>query len=95
MWISIFVERPIYDKFKKDFVKKAALLKVGDPKASDTKIGAVVSKPHQEKILSYVKLAKEEGGTILLGGQKAEVGGECVDGYFVQPTIIEGLAHRL
>ncbi|MCH2046683.1 MAG: aldehyde dehydrogenase [Saprospiraceae bacterium] len=89
----IFVERPIYEKFKKDFVQKAALLKVGDPKASDTKIGAVVSKPHQEKILSYIELAKEEGGTILLGGQQAKVGGECTEGYFVQPTIIEGLAH--
>ena len=88
----IFVERPLYEQFKKDFVYKAAQLKIGNPKEADTKVGAVISKSHREKILSYIEGAKEEGGTILLGGKAARVAGACSHGYFVQPTIIEGLA---
>src|ERR1041385_5085743 len=57
-------------------------------------MGAVVSKSHMEKILSYVELAKQEGGTILLGGNRVELPGELKDGYFIAPTIIEGLAYN-
>ena len=54
--------------------------------------GAIVSKPHQEKILSYVELAKQEGGKILCGGNKINLSGDLSEGYFIEPTIIEGLA---
>jgi len=89
----IFVERSIYEKFKKDFVEKTRQLTIGDPLDEKTKIGAIVSKQHHEKILSYIALAKTEGGTILCGGNPVTVGGDFSEGYFIEPTIIEGLAY--
>ncbi|MDP2386514.1 MAG: aldehyde dehydrogenase [Bacteroidota bacterium] len=90
----IFIERPLYEKFKTDFVERTKKLSIGDPFGEKTKIGAVVSKSHMEKILSYVELAKEEGGTVLCGGKKVDVGGEFSEGYYLEPTIIEGLAYN-
>jgi len=89
----IFVERPIYEKFRDAFVAKTKQLKVGNPKDSDTNLGAIVSKAHLEKVLSYVDLAKEEGGTVLAGGNKVQLEGELSEGYFMEPTIIEGLKY--
>lgn len=90
----IFVERPIYEKFKKDFVEAVSKFKIGDPKDSDTRIGALVSQSHYEKILYYIELAKNEGGTILSGGNIVKVVGRCEDGWFIEPTIIEGLDYN-
>ncbi len=89
----IFVERPLYERFKTDFVKRVSQLKIGDPLDLQTNVGAVVSKQHLEKVLSYIDLAKEEGGKILLGGKQAKLEGRCANGYFVEPTVIENLAH--
>ncbi|MDI1355435.1 MAG: aldehyde dehydrogenase [bacterium] len=88
----IFVERKIYDKFRTDFVKKTKALVIGDPLNEKTKIGAVVSKPHMEKILSYLELAKKEGGAILCGGKQVHLSGEFADGYFLEPAVVEGLS---
>ena len=88
----ILVERPIYEKFKTEFVKRVKAMKVGDP-STDVNLGAVVSKLHMEKVLSYVELAKEEGGTVLCGGKRAMIDGEFSEGYFLEPTVIEGLPH--
>ena len=96
----IFVERPIYERFRADFVERTAALKVGDPLDPDTDVGAIVSKQHFDKIMSYIDLAKKEGGTILTGGKKAEtrpVGSvpekySISSGFFIEPTIIEGLS---
>jgi aminomuconate-semialdehyde/2-hydroxymuconate-6-semialdehyde dehydrogenase len=87
----IFVERPIYNKFKNDFVNWAKGMKVGHPLDADTKVGAIVSKPHYEKILSYIELAKTEGGTVLCGG-KAVFPEGYENGLYIEPTIIEGLS---
>ena len=87
----ILVERSIYDKFKTDFVASVDKLKVGDPSDSEVKLGAVVSKIHMEKILSFIEIAKEEGGVILSGGHRVEMKGELENGYYIRPTIIEGL----
>lgn len=84
----IYIHRSIYESFKNRFVEKAKKMKVGDPMAEDTKLGAVVSEPHFKKILQYIQLAKEEGGSILCGGKQAETG---LDGWFIEPTVIEGL----
>jgi len=89
----IFVERPIYEKFRDAFVAKTKQLKVGNPNDPDTNLGAIVSKAHLEKVLSYVELAQEEGGTVLAGGKKVQLGGELSEGYFMEPTIIEGLTY--
>ncbi|HVF29828.1 MAG TPA: aldehyde dehydrogenase, partial [Pyrinomonadaceae bacterium] len=89
----ILVERPIYERFRNDFVSRAFEMNIGDPLDEATNLGAVVSEPHMQKILSYIELAKSEGGTILAGGERVKLDGRCADGYFVQPTVIEGLSH--
>ena len=89
----IFVEKSIYSKFKKDFIAKVKDLKIGDPFVSTTNIGALVSKPHLEKVLSYINLAKEEGGKILTGGNKVTVKGS-ENGYYLEPTVIEIFNHQ-
>ncbi|MDX2173070.1 MAG: aldehyde dehydrogenase [Bacteroidota bacterium] len=87
----IFIERSIYQKFKTNFVAKTKELSVGNPLDENTKVGAIVSKQHQQKILSYIQLAKAEGGTILCGGEEVKLNGEQENGYYIAPTIIEGL----
>lgn len=87
----ILIEKHIYEKFKNDLVQKVKQLHIGDPLESQTQIGALISKSHQEKVLSYVELAKQEGGIILIGGEKYTGHGRCQDGAFVSPTIIENL----
>ncbi|UTW67617.1 aldehyde dehydrogenase [bacterium SCSIO 12643] len=89
----IFVERPIYEKFRDAFVERVQNMKVSYPNDPDAKLGAVVSKPHMEKVLSYIELAKEEGGKVLAGGHQVQMNGEYADGYYIAPTIIEGLAY--
>ncbi len=88
----IFVERSIYDKFKQAFVEKVANLTVSNPTDKAAKLGAVVSKEHMEKVLSYVALAKEEGGTVLTGGEQVVLNAPYDKGYYLRPTVIEGLA---
>ena len=87
----IYVEKSLYPKFRDDLVARAQQLKVGDPQADDTQVGAMVSKPHYEKVLGCLQRAVEEGGQVLCGGQPAQVNGRCQKGYFIQPTVIEGL----
>ncbi|MDT0556554.1 aldehyde dehydrogenase [Patiriisocius hiemis] len=84
----IFVEQSIYEQFKKDFIAKVSKLKVGNPFDEATNVGALVSKPHLEKVQSYIKIAEEEGGEILFGGKIVNVEG-CENGYYLEPTIIE------
>ena len=84
----IFVEQSIYEKFKTDFIAKVKQLKVGDPFANDTNIGALVSKPHMEKVQSYIQIALDEGGKILSGGNRVTVPGS-ENGYYLEPTVIE------
>ena len=90
----LFVERPIYDQFKAKFVEKTKVLKVGDPKLVDSNLGAVVSQSHMENILNRIELAKKEGGTILCGGNRVFLEGELKNGFYVAPTIIEGLDYQ-
>ncbi|OAD92212.1 2-hydroxymuconic semialdehyde dehydrogenase [Aequorivita soesokkakensis] len=84
----IFVEKPIYEKFKKDFVEKVKQLKIGNPFDAETNLGALVSKPHLEKVESYIKIAEKEGGKILCGGNRVSVKG-FENGYYLEPTVIE------
>ena len=89
----IFIEKSIYNKFKNDFVDRVKRLKVGDPLQSDTDLGAMISKQHMEKVLSYFELAKTEGGSVLCGGNRVELEGRCKNGWFLEPTVIEGLPY--
>ncbi|MBC8474744.1 MAG: aldehyde dehydrogenase [Cryomorphaceae bacterium] len=88
----LFVEQEIYDKFKDALVAKTAQLKVGDPKDTSSNLGAVVSKEHMHKILDKIEEAKNLGGKILIGGKRVILDGELKDGYYIEPTIIEGLS---
>ena len=87
----LFVQKDIYDKFKSDFIEKTKNLVVGDPRKNSSNLGAVVSKQHMEKILSKIEQAKDEGGTIITGGNRLQLDGELKNGYYIEPTIIEGL----
>ena len=89
----IFVQEGIYNEFKKKFIAEVDKLKVGDPNDTDTNLGALVSKDHFEKVLSYIDIAKSEGGTVISGGTKVNVAGRCKTGYFMRPTVIEGLEY--
>ncbi len=84
----IYVERPIFDEFVEKFAAKTRALKVGDPFDMDNDQGALVAKVHYDKVMSYLKIAEEEGGTFVTGGGRPE---GLDTGYFVQPTIITGL----
>ncbi|HRO41198.1 MAG TPA: aldehyde dehydrogenase [Flavipsychrobacter sp.] len=87
----ILVEETIYEKFKEEFLARVKKLSVGDPLDENTKQGAVVSKLHFDKVMSCIELAKQEGGKILYGGEVIKPEGRCAEGYFIQPTVIEGL----
>jgi aminomuconate-semialdehyde/2-hydroxymuconate-6-semialdehyde dehydrogenase len=87
----VYVERPIYDRFKKDFVERVRAMRVGDPADSGSRLGAVVSKMHFDKVLSYIELAQTEGGAILCGGTALQMPGRLSGGWYIAPTVIEGL----
>ncbi len=87
----IIVERKIYDRFKKEFIELVQRLRVGDPLDDSSKQGAIVSKAHFEKVMQCIKVAKEEGGKILCGGNSVRPEGRCAGGFFIQPTVIEGV----
>jgi aminomuconate-semialdehyde/2-hydroxymuconate-6-semialdehyde dehydrogenase len=89
----IFVERVIYEKFKTAFVEKVNKAIVSNPTDPKANMGALVSLPHLEKVLSYVELAKEEGGKVLTGGTRVQLEAPYDKGYYMRPTVIEGLAY--
>ncbi len=88
----ILVEAPLYERFLERFIGGAKALKVGDPLEPGTDLGSLVSAAHHEKVRSYVRLAREEGGKIECGGEVApRVNDRCAGGYFFMPTVITGL----
>jgi aminomuconate-semialdehyde/2-hydroxymuconate-6-semialdehyde dehydrogenase len=87
----VLVEESIYEKFKAEFIERTKKLTVGDPLEDSSKQGAVVSKLHFDKVMGMIAGAKEEGGTLLAGGEAVHPEGRCKDGLFIQPTIFEGL----
>jgi aminomuconate-semialdehyde/2-hydroxymuconate-6-semialdehyde dehydrogenase len=87
----ILVQRSIYDRFRDDLVAQTAKLVVGDPLDDRSDLGAVVSEPHMEKILGCIDIAIQEGGNIRIGGKRVQLDGRCRGGYFVSPTVIDGL----
>ncbi|MGH8215463.1 MAG: aldehyde dehydrogenase [Rhodanobacteraceae bacterium] len=87
----LLVERSIYEEFKQRYLDKVKALRVGDPSDDSTDLGALVSKPHFEKVMSCIARARDEGGKVLTGGEPVNVPGRCAGGWFVAPTVIEGL----
>ncbi|MDD2982626.1 MAG: aldehyde dehydrogenase [Crocinitomicaceae bacterium] len=89
----IFVQRGIYEKFKTAFVERVNALKVSFPSDPTAKMGALVSKPHLEKVISYIELAKSEGGKVIAGGKQVHLDAPYNEGYYLQATVIEGLSY--
>lgn len=89
----ILIQKSIYDSFKEALVEKTKQLVVGDPSDTRTNVGAMVSKPHFEKVMGYLDLAISEGGKVLTGGKALSPQGRCADGWFIEPTLIEGLGN--
>ncbi|WP_277188938.1 aldehyde dehydrogenase [Caballeronia sp. BR00000012568055] len=85
----LFVERSIYDEFMRRLVAKARELRVGDPSLESTQMGPLITAKHRESVERYVALGLEEGGRLLCGGERP-----AGDGFFYQPTILEGLSNR-
>jgi aminomuconate-semialdehyde/2-hydroxymuconate-6-semialdehyde dehydrogenase len=87
----ILVEESIYEKFKTNFIQRVSDLRMGDPSEIETQFGALSSKGHFDKVIDYIEIAKQEGGKILVGGNAKKLNGRCGNGWFIEPTIIEGL----
>jgi aminomuconate-semialdehyde/2-hydroxymuconate-6-semialdehyde dehydrogenase len=87
----IFVEQNIYEQFVESFVRRVKSLKIGDPLNEETTLGALISEAHMKKVLSYVALAREEGGQVLTGGNQIKLDGRCRNGFFMEPAVITGL----
>ena len=87
----LYVERSIYARFRDAFVERAKVLRQGDPLEEGIQQGALVSEAHLQKVLGYIELAKQEGGKLLCGGKRIQVAGRCAKGWFLEPTVIEGL----
>ncbi len=87
----ILIEQSIYDRFRTALVERVKQLTMGDPLDDSNKQGALVSQSHFEKVQQCVETARQEGGTILTGGERYVAGGSCTAGYFFKPTVIEGL----
>ena len=88
----ILVEASIYERFRDALVARVDRLKVGDPLEADTDQGALVSSEHRSKVLEHIALARADGGRLLCGGEAFVPPGErCRDGWFVTPTLFEGL----
>lgn len=86
----IYVESSIYHEFRQRLLAQVSAMRVGDP-ATDVDQGALVSEAHMHKVLGAIERARTEGGHILCGGERVTPAGRCAHGYFVAPTLIEGL----
>ncbi|MBP7093744.1 MAG: aldehyde dehydrogenase [Candidatus Kapabacteria bacterium] len=87
----IFVQRGVYETFRDALIKETKKFVVGDPLLEETRLGALVNEAHMHKVLGYIELAQAEGGRVILGGKRVIPDGRCARGFFVEPTLIEGL----
>ncbi|WEN16619.1 aldehyde dehydrogenase [Rhodanobacter sp. AS-Z3] len=87
----LLVQKSIYDSFRQRYLAKVQELRVGDPNDSSSDLGAMVSKVHYDKVLGCIEQARNEGGRILCGGAAITLPGRCAGGWFIAPTVIEGL----
>ena len=88
----VYVERPIFDKFVAALKEKAEAVNYGKPTDEGVNYGPLISKEHQDKVLSYYKKAVEEGATVITGGGVPEVPEALKNGHWIQPTIWTDLA---
>ncbi|WP_200946379.1 aldehyde dehydrogenase [Rhodanobacter sp. Root480] len=89
----LLVQRSIYDGFRSRYLARVQALRVGDPDDADSDLGAMVSKAHHDKVLGCIAQARAEGGRVLCGGDAVRLPGRCAEGWFIAPTVIEGLGN--
>ena len=89
----LLVQRSIYDAFRECYLARVRTLRVGDPQDDANDLGALVSQAHFDKVTGCIDRARAEGGSVLCGGAAIRIDGRCADGWFVAPTVIEGLAN--
>jgi aminomuconate-semialdehyde/2-hydroxymuconate-6-semialdehyde dehydrogenase len=87
----LYVERPIFEEFVTRLKAGAEDLTLGRPEAAGTSLGPLVSRVHQQKVLSYYEKAKALGATVVTGGGVPDMPADLKDGFWVQPTIWTGL----
>jgi aminomuconate-semialdehyde/2-hydroxymuconate-6-semialdehyde dehydrogenase len=87
----LLVQRSIYETFRARYLARVQALRVGDPADASSDLGAMVSQAHYDKVLGCIEQARAEGGHVLCGGHAINVAGRCADGWFIAPTVIEGL----
>ncbi|HXS72496.1 MAG TPA: aldehyde dehydrogenase [Rhodanobacteraceae bacterium] len=90
----LLVQRSIYENFKRRYLERVRALRLGDPQDTGSDLGALVSSAHFEKVMACIERARQEGGTILCGGQAVKLEGRCAGGWFIAPTVIEGLPQQ-
>lgn len=88
----VYVERELFDRFVDSLKKKAESLRLGSPVEKSTDLGPLISMQHRDKVLSYYRLAREEGATLITGGGIPQFGSVLDQGFYVQPTIYTGLS---
>jgi aminomuconate-semialdehyde/2-hydroxymuconate-6-semialdehyde dehydrogenase len=90
----VYVERPIYERFVGALSQRARALRAGDPWDTRTQLGPLISREHREKVLSYYRLARQEGAEVIAGGGVPELQGPATGGWYIEPTIWTGLAQK-
>ncbi|MBF5006990.1 2-hydroxymuconic semialdehyde dehydrogenase [Diaphorobacter caeni] len=88
----VYVERPIFERFVAELKKQIEGWKIGVPEDAGTQLGPLISKEHQDKVLSYYRLAVEEGAKVVTGGGVPDMGAQYAGGSWIQPTIWTGLS---
>lgn len=84
------IQESIYDEFMERAIERVKKIKVGNPLDTEVMMGAQASTEQQEKILSYIKIGKEEGAELLYGGEENHVGEGFENGNYIKPTIFKG-----
>jgi len=84
------IQESIFDRFMERAIKRVAAIKQGNPLDTETMMGAQASALQMDKIQGYLELGKQEGAKLLIGGGRAELGGELAGGYYIQPTLFQG-----
>jgi aminomuconate-semialdehyde/2-hydroxymuconate-6-semialdehyde dehydrogenase len=88
----LLVQRSILDAFRERYLARVQALRVGDPGDAGSDLGAMVSQAHYDKVLGCIEQARAEGGRVSCGGEAITLPGRCADGWFIAPTVIEGLS---
>jgi len=90
----LLVQESIHNEFLDKLVAFAKTAKMGNPAELTTQVGPVTTRPQYDKILGYIDVARNEGAQLVLGGAAASRP-ECGDGWFVEPTIFDGVNNRM